>query len=437
MSGTQPNEANRNGARLTFTNAGRLVVAAGAALLAMGTVLSWLAAILVGWAVLAAVLASAGAALKRGPPNPRMELRHPLHAQEPCLLVLAGSDGQVRWAGAQWRHLPAALPHTPRNPGMQTFPDLELRRQDSLGWWQVEWRRPGPEATVLPSRLELVRTGREARSVTAALRGASGGGAMRDRSDPEGLRAWLDGSDGRFIDWKASSRFETILEKEFVRMRELDAEVLLDATAAARRPDGPGRRSPSEVGLAASLLMVAWCRAQRCRVNVTVAGDSASLRTEVTSTGGTEMHRILSNVPGPLPGTVETPDDAAAPTPFEAAIRQLRGNATKPGLVRAVAGLPTRPDESAIFLVSPLDVAPRVVGEIARAGRSFAHRILIQVEDLEGSATDADGLEWAYQRAMRRRRNAAQLARDGWITVEAPPGLRAPDLLEAVAGGAE
>ena len=423
--------------RLAFTASGRGVVALGVGLLVMGTVLSWLAAILVGWAVLATVLASAGAAVRRGSPSPRMELRHPLHAQEPGLLVLAGSDGQVRWKGATWRHLPTALPHTPAMPGLQRFPDLEMRRQDTLGWWRIEETRPGPEATVLPSRLDLVRAGRDARSVSAALKGGEGRGHLRDRSEPEGLRAWLEGSDARFIDWKASSRFEHVLEKEFVRLRELDAEVFLDATSSARRSDGPGRRSPTEVGLAATLLLVAWCRAQRCRVHVTAASDNSTSRTEVSSTGGLEMHRLLSSVPAPLPAAEGAPDDGAGAALFGEALRRLRGAPVQPGLVRAIAKVPARADESAIFLVSPLDLAPQAVRDVARAAEPFAHRILVQVSDLEGSASDVPALEAAYRRADRRRRNAAHLARQGWVTVEAPPGLRAPDLLEAMVGGGE
>jgi uncharacterized protein (DUF58 family) len=425
--------------RLAPTPRGRAVLAGALGCLVAGFALAWPAAVVAGWAALVAVVASAGRLARQGLRSPAVDVPQPVHAQEACVVRLQG-QGEARWSApaateGDWTRLPASLPHTPAFPGVQPFPAFDLRAADRLGWWTATARMPGPEVAVLPARLELSRASREARTVAAALRGATGPGSKRDRSEAEGLRKWLEGGDIRFIDWKASSRFEDLLEKEFVRLRDADAEVVLDSTAAARRPDAPGRRSPAQVGLAATLLVVAWCRSHQGTAHVTVARDGAPARWQAKA-GGAALQRLLDAMPAGLEAAAPAaPDDAGAPTPFDAILRRLRGTKVLPGLQRALRALPKGSD-SALFVVSPLELSPQSVADLDREAQGYAHRVLIQVGDLERSATDAATLEATYPRAARRRRNAQLLARRGWVTVEAPADLRAADILTTVVEGA-
>ncbi|HET6397922.1 MAG TPA: DUF58 domain-containing protein [Candidatus Thermoplasmatota archaeon] len=402
---------------LRATLAGTVALVAGAAALLAGVLTGRLALVLAGWSALLACAASAGRTLRSPPPEAQLLLPPLVRAGTPAVIDVSGPGGSFRVEGRRWQPLPGSFSWAWHDAGTRDLPRIAVRRTDASRLWRRVAHLPDRQVAVVPSAADVAGATAAARTLRANLR-APGRGILRDPADPEGLREWQEGSPARNIDWKASSRHEQILEKEFTRLRELDFGVVLDATAAARRREGPQAPPPLEVGLDAALHIVSWARARRRRAVVAVCTDEPEPL--LLDMGGTqtedELRRLVESLPPALPEG-PAPAGAGDEAAFLHMLRRLRGAAPAGPLAAAVRGLAQRP-RMAVFLVSPLAGAPAQVHAVASAARR-GYRAVVQVDALTGAAATADDLRRLYPMAVRRRRNADLLASSGWVVVDA------------------
>lgn len=217
----------------------------------------------------------------------------------------------------EWEHLdqPALVQAdwTPTQLGHWVWPSLQLRVLGplGLGWWRRKLPAPGEAQAVRldTGRVQSAEAGTARYGLEAAITAGPG-------AEPYGLRDYRAGDALRDIAWRASSRRDRWLTREYADEQQLQLMLVIDAGRAGRQQIGELMRLHHAVNAAARIAERAVALGDRVGLLVY---DPQGLRMQQTPLAGLAALRRIQ-------GSLTQLDSAATeadPIPAALALRRL------------------------------------------------------------------------------------------------------------------
>lgn len=364
---------------------------------------------------------------------------------------------------AGWGALPS-LRYAARPPGRGTWrcASVEARARDPYGLFEARVELRAPAQLRVNASLESVRRGRAyAQKRPFEPRREDPLGLIFREFEFEGIRPFQIGDRLRDIDWKSTTRMQTLMSKVFAKEREGIVYCLVDASRTMRERS-PGSPQSMLDHAAELVLQVGEMAAQRNFQLGLVAFDETGILVDVPASRSRGQERVLAQRVLGLPAALESGrrldrgEAGARPLPAEEAFLQrarwLRGVTTHEAAVvftgarrRAAAAESARrlvalhpPGSLFVFFFTDLATSPDDVVAAATLLRERQHKVAVGIlPDAHYLAPPADpvsrDLEAAYRSERARSLGKVALRRMGAIVVELDPKATITRLTEEAA----
>ncbi len=319
-----------------------------------------------------------------------LRVRMELHDHHPATFEAEGLPQRVALVRGQWTEVSYQVRPVAR--GETQFGAAELRLFSPLGLWQVN-RRAGPqsEVRVYPNFRALAKY-----TLLATDNRLSQIGVLQVRRRGEGmefhqLREYRQGDAQRAIDWKATSRTQRLIAREYEE--EKDQRVLLVIDCGRRMASKDDELSHFDHALNAALLLAHVALRQGDAVGMLTMGGVERYSEPRKSVGA--VHAILNQVYDIEP-TPAVPD-------YYLAARDVMRRQRRRSLVIVLTNLRDEDDETLLPALKLLRTRHLVV--LASLKESIISRALsARVDSFDRAVTHAAAADYlaARERAFRR-----------------------------------
>ena len=320
-------------------------------------------------------------------------LRLDLHDHHPASFEVEGMPRRLQMARGQWTEV--AYQVRPVARGEAEFTPAEFRLFSPLGLWQIR-RRSGPVSPVrvYPNFRALAKY-----TLLATDNRLSQIGVLQVRRRGEGmefhqLREYRQGDSQRAIDWKATSRTQRLIAREYEE--EKDQRVMLVIDCGRRMASKDDELSHFDHALNAALLLAHVALRQGDAVGMmTMAGVSRHVEPR-KSVGA--VNAILNHVYDIEP-TLEVPD-------YNLAARDVMRRLRRRSLVIVLTNLRDEDDETLLPALKLLRTRHLVV--LASLREAIISRALsARVDSFDRAVTHAAAAEYLAVRERTFRRIGA------------------------------
>jgi uncharacterized protein (DUF58 family) len=319
-----------------------------------------------------------------------MRVRLDVHDHHPASFEADGLPRRVELGRGQWTEL--AYQVRPVARGETRFERAEVRLHSPLGLWLVNRLAGDPSAVrVYPNFRALAKY-----TLLATDNRLSQIGVLQVRRRGEGmefhqLREYRQGDAQRAIDWKATSRTQRLIAREYEE--EKDQRVLLVIDCGRRMASKDDELSHFDHALNAALLLAHVALRQGDAVGMmTMAGVNRYIEPRKSVAA---VHAILNRVYDIEP-TLAMPD-------YEAAARDVMKNLRRRSLVILLTNLRDEDDETLLPALKLLRTRHLVV--LASLREAIISRALCaRVDSFDRAVTHAAAAEYlaGRERAFRR-----------------------------------
>ena len=322
-----------------------------------------------------------------------MRLRLDLHDHHPASFEAEGMPRRLDMARGQWTEV--AYQVRPVARGETQFTPAEVRLFSPLGLWQIR-RRTGPSSSVrvYPNFRALAKY-----TLLATDNRLSQIGVLQVRRRGEGmefhqLREYRQGDSQRAIDWKATSRTQRLIAREYEE--EKDQRVMLVIDCGRRMASKDDELSHFDHALNAALLLAHVALRQGDAVGLmTMAGLNRHVEPR-KSVGA--VNDILNHVYDIEP-TLEVPD-------YNLAARDVMRRLRRRSLVIVLTNLRDEDDETLLPALKLLRTRHLVV--LASLREAIISRALsARVDSFDRAVTHAAAAEYLAVRERTFRRIGA------------------------------
>jgi len=324
-------------------------------------------------------------------------LRMDLHDHHPPSVEAEGLPRRVALKRGEWGEV--AYQVRPVARGEAQFQAAEARLFSPLGLWQVS-RRTGPQTPVrvYPNFRALAKY-----TLLATDNRLSQIGVLQVRRRGEGmefhqLREYRQGDAQRAIDWKATSRTQRLIAREYEEEKDQRVLLVIDCgRRMAAKDDGPDDvLSHFDHALNAALLLAHVALRQGDAVGMMTMGGISRYSEPRKSVGA--VHAILNRVYDIEP-TLAVPD-------YHLAARDVMRNLRRRSLVILLTNLRDEDDETLLPALKLLRTRHLVV--LASLRESIISRALsARVDSFDRAVTHAAAADYLAQRERAFRRIGA------------------------------
>ncbi len=300
----------------------------------------------------------------------------------------------------------------PMARGEHRFGPVVMRIRSPWGlWWRQHTTTCDTSVRVFPDFSAIARHALQATSSLVAQTGVLRRRRRGEGLDFDQLREYRIGDSPRWIDWKASRRFDKLISREYQDERDQRIMVLVDCgrrMAAREMTSEPGgnQRSHFDHALDALLLLSYVGLHHGDAVGLmTLGGTERRLRPQKTAAA---LSRIL--------GTVYDLQPSLEATDFERAAQTLLAFERKRSLVVILTNLRDEDDES-LAAACRLLARRHLVLVASLREQSLEDACRIATRDAESLAVRAAALDYRERRMATLRR----LRQGGVLSIDVPP----------------
>jgi len=274
----------------------------------------------------------------------------------------------------------------------------------------------------------------------------------------EGIRQYMPGDLIRDIDWKASSRLQTMLTKTFQRKETLETMILLECTRSMRRTSG--NNSKLEHAMVVGIQLTHMLQSMHHQVGI-VAYDEHKIISQVNPSF--DYHQIFKELTR-LPTTIITPSNKTLKMPnsdenirkfsieepienrkFISTIspflcggrRQIKHRLQVTGIYQAINTLLNITKQKHIIIITDLETNLESLNAALNIAQAQQNKIWLLTiftpyYNLDKEKLQTETLEKLYEFQMSREKLIKKLKKRNIEIVELTPTIQAPHIMENI-----